>query len=177
MSAVCGLNSSFHSSGHYSLRFPCGLMTHFTYYSKTSHILKEVQRMSLLSEDVAERLEKIEQQSLALETALRESPEGRLRVSTSGKHTRFYWINGSGNRSGQYLRREETQFAKRLAQKDYDRRVLKLLKQEYLLLKKLKRYYERGSDKKASPPGCSLKEFFTVPRNYYGSKKKKQENN
>lgn len=121
--------------------------------------------MSVLSEEVSERLKEVTRQIPVLEKALQASPEGKLRVSTSRKNMRFYWVTGSGHSSGHYIRRAEEQLVKRLAQKDYDRKALKFLKQEQRLLMKLERYYKKGANKKkrTSPQEHGLEEFFSGP--------------
>ena len=119
--------------------------------------------MSVLSEEVSARLEEIGQRISVLEKALQGSPDGRLRVSTSGKNVRFYLVSGPGNSSGRYLRRTEVSLAEMLAQKDHNRRALKLLKQERVLLEKLYRHYEHAVSKAVPFGEHGQSEFFSGP--------------
>ena len=59
------------------------------------------------------------------EIALRKAPEGRLRFSTRGNQVYYYQRIDPEDNSGTYIKRSEMQKAAKLAQKDYDYKVLK----------------------------------------------------
>ena len=98
--------------------------------------------MSTLSELIQKRLEEIASQSKSLEKAVRTSPEGKLRISSSRNKARFYQVKENENSQGRYLRRSEKKLTEKLAQKDYDKEVLKLLRMEEKALSKAAGYYE-----------------------------------
>ena len=51
-------------------------------------------------------------------------PEGRLRISKSGKQIRYYHVIPSGDSIGTYITRDKHEIVKVLAQKDYARRFI-----------------------------------------------------
>ena len=123
--------------------------------------------MSMLSEEVTSRLITVSSQIRSLEKALLTAPEGSLRVSTDRKRARYYHITDESGRTGRYIRRAESKLAERLAQKDYDKRVLSLLKKEEKLLKQLEDHYHAvsgipGSDHK-NMPVQDKESFFSGP--------------
>ena len=123
--------------------------------------------MSSLSELIQKRLEEIASQSKSLEKAVRTSPEGKLRISSSRNKARFYQVKENENSQGRYLRRSEKKLAEKLAQKDYDKEVLKLLRMEEKALSKAAGYYENAV-KRISAMGQKEKkaasaEFFSGP--------------
>ena len=71
-------------------------------------------------------------------------PEGRMRVSQSGKQVRYYHVIPPAERSispaapkdysGTYIRAENIELAKRLAQKDYNESFLKTARDEIRIL-------------------------------------------
>lgn len=62
--------------------------------------------------------------------ALRTVPEGSLRVCSHGKRTQYYHRNDPKDFSGVYIRSNEIELARELAQKDYDQRVLRAIEKE-----------------------------------------------
>lgn len=119
--------------------------------------------MSILSEQVYARLEELSFQLSVLEKNLNNAPEGRLRVSMHGKRIQFYQVTVSGDNTGRYLQRSEKQLIQRLAQKDYDKRVLKLLKQEKKLLEKLDLYYKTSMKKISDQNNIVMPDFYSGP--------------
>ena len=58
---------------------------------------------------------------------LADAPEGRLRLSSSNKTTQYYHVlPGETGRYGTYISKENKALAEKLAQKEYDAKVLKL---------------------------------------------------
>ena len=98
--------------------------------------------MSTLSELIQARLKEIATQCSSLEEALRTAPEGKLRVSSSRNNARYYLVKDNETSQGRYLRRSERKLAKRLAQKEYNKSILKLLRREEKALSKAAGYYE-----------------------------------
>ena len=98
--------------------------------------------MSTLSELIQARLKEIANECSSLEEALRSAPEGKLRVSSSRNNARYYLVKDNETSQGRYLKRSERKLAKRLAQKEYNKSILKLLRKEEKALSKAAGYYE-----------------------------------
>lgn len=71
------------------------------------------------------------------EKALKKAPEGSLRISTDRyekdhekTRVQFYHYKGDGKHNGTYIPLEHRIIAERLAQKDYDSKILRAAKQE-----------------------------------------------
>ena len=66
-------------------------------------------------------------------------PQGHLRIvhPTDGRPPQFYHITDSKDFNGTYIPRTQTQFIKKLAQKDYDLKLIKLLQIQLRALDKL----------------------------------------
>lgn len=58
------------------------------------------------------------------EKALSKAPEGSLRICNRGKKTQYYHRNDPKDFNGVYIREKDMKLAQRLAQKDYDKKVL-----------------------------------------------------
>lgn len=71
------------------------------------------------------------------EEALRNAPRGSLRISCSGKRVQYYRRLDPKDKNGVYLKKSEQDTIERLAQKHYDKLVLKAAKKE---LKALEQY-------------------------------------
>ncbi len=57
-------------------------------------------------------------------------PEGRVRVSKNKRQTRYYKITEDTDRDGEYIPKENIALAKALVQKEYNKKFLKLARQE-----------------------------------------------
>ncbi|MCR5651645.1 MAG: hypothetical protein K6F86_10730 [Lachnospiraceae bacterium] len=57
-------------------------------------------------------------------------PEGRLRISRSGRQIRYYHVVPSGNSSGTYITRDKREIVKVLAQKNYTGQFIAAAKKE-----------------------------------------------
>ena len=64
--------------------------------------------------------------------ALKDAPEGHLRIAQahSGRKLQYYHITSQGDTRGTYIPHTQLQFAKRLAQKQYDQKLTKLLRRQ-----------------------------------------------
>ena len=76
------------------------------------------------------RKEYLENLIKAKEKSLESAPAGRLRTSSAHGSTSFYCLKGPKDTSGKYLPKKDMQFIRALAQKDYDRKILKSGKAE-----------------------------------------------
>lgn len=71
-----------------------------------------------------ERERKLFQIKKEKEKALNKTPEGSLRICVRGKKAQYYHRNNPKDFNGVYIPRKETALAQKLAQKDYDKKVL-----------------------------------------------------
>ena len=77
-----------------------------------------------------ERLRRLEKIQKNKESALKRSPEGRLRISNGKSNPQYYIIKTVGDSNGIYLPKNQFNTVKRLGQKDYDYRVLRAVQNE-----------------------------------------------
>ena len=64
------------------------------------------------------------------EKALLTAPEGALRICSHGNRTQYYQRNDSKDYNGIYIREKDINVAQKLAQKDYDQKVLRAVGKE-----------------------------------------------
>lgn len=69
--------------------------------------------------------------------ALDRAPAGRLRAAHNHGHMQYYWREEKKERLGRYLTRKDAKLIRRLAQKEYDEKVMRCASKEYRLLQKL----------------------------------------
>jgi len=74
--------------------------------------------------------------------ALSKTPTGRLKITHKKKHTEYYWIN-SDNGCGSYIKQRNIKLAAALAQKAYDRVILRYATKELRLIDKLIKNYKK----------------------------------
>ena len=89
-----------------------------------------------ITADLENRLTQLKKVLAVTEKRLANTPQGHLRVSQKGHKPEFYQITEPGDTRGSYIPRAKLVLARRLAQKDYDNRLIKQLKQEIRALQK-----------------------------------------
>lgn len=109
----------------------------------TPLILKKKGSIEMLKETLKEREKQVAQIVKLKEKALINAPEGTLRFSTHGKGFQYYHYTSAENPSGVYIKKSEQNFAKALAQKEYDKKVLRSANTEVALLKQLNELYKK----------------------------------
>ncbi|MBQ9156282.1 MAG: hypothetical protein IJ137_05835 [Eubacterium sp.] len=95
---------------------------------------KLIQRKNYLEQIIREKQEAIEN-----------SPPGRLRISRSHGRTQCFYRSDPSDKHGKYICKEERALASKIAQKDYDIRVLKSAREELHNINELLILYEQGS--------------------------------
>lgn len=70
------------------------------------------------------------------EKALTNSPEGSLRICSRGNKAQYYQRNDPKDFNGVYIREKDMELAQKLAQKDYDQKVLCSVEKELNAIKK-----------------------------------------
>ena len=80
------------------------------------------------------------------QNALKEVPEGYLRVNLRSDRNgwQYYHVKESGDKNGTYIKAEEMNLAKRLAQKEYDKKVLRQAQKELAKVKQCEAVYRDG---------------------------------
>ena len=109
--------------------------------------------------------EKLKGQKKLLERRLKNAPEGSLRVMMArGKYPQYYCYDSSKKDKhphGTYIRKKNLNLARRLAQKEYDREVLRKIGLELKLIQRLAVLYQEPVEdlyRKLSLPRRSLVE-------------------
>ena len=88
-----------------------------------------------------QRYQYLKQVEKEKEKALLTAPSGTLRVMKQGESIRYYQRNASNHKEAIYLPKEKISLARKLAQKDYDEKVLQAVKKELLAMEKYFHYY------------------------------------
>lgn len=100
--------------------------------------------INLSSQEVCYELEKRKGELLRLmqlvEKRRQQAPAGTLRVAQRKQGSQYYWRTEQKDSIGKYLHKSELDLAKKLAQKEYDRKILKELEAQY---KEIERFLER----------------------------------
>lgn len=106
---------------------------------------QEQLKPSQITADLENRLTQLKQVLAVTQKHLANTPQGHLRVSQKGHNPEFYQITEPGDTLGSYIPRTKLVLARRLAQKDYDTRLIKQLKQEIRALQKYLAQTKGGS--------------------------------
>lgn len=80
--------------------------------------------------DLKQLEKEIEKQIKRLNERIKKAPEGSLRISRKWNKNQYYHRHDSSNGPGIYIPRNNKSFAARLAQKDYDTKLLTALKDQ-----------------------------------------------
>ena len=70
------------------------------------------------------------------EKAIMKVPEGSLRICSHGNRTQYYQRTDPKDFNGTYIREENFQIAQKLAQKDYDKKILNTIEKELKTIQK-----------------------------------------
>ncbi|SHI69309.1 hypothetical protein [Pseudobutyrivibrio xylanivorans] len=96
-------------------------------------------------ENIAARRLCIEDLIRDLEGEIRRAPEGSLRIVDKKSYAQYYWCRASKDTNGEYLPKEKIEIAKALAQKEYNRKVLRLAQKEERIISKYDDFLRRDS--------------------------------
>lgn len=95
--------------------------------------------MDKIKEELKKREKYLLQWKTKKEKALADAPEGTLRVCNSGGRLQYYQRSSGKDTSGVYISKKNIETATKLAQKDYDEKVLRVVEKE---LAAIRRYQE-----------------------------------
>ncbi len=77
--------------------------------------------------------------------ALKSAPDGSLRCTSTSGYRIYYHITTGGNSNGTYIRRKDEGLVRALAQKDYDRAVLKTAQSELARVNSFLHFRNQGT--------------------------------
>lgn len=95
--------------------------------------------MNQIKENLEERQKYLLQLKKEKFNAIKNMPEGRLRISSHGNRTQYYKRNGTKDINGSYIK--DKNLAKKLAQKEYDKKIIDLAEKELYVIQKFFRNY------------------------------------
>lgn len=98
-----------------------------------------------LSNSIAERIKLLEKITKEKEKQLESAPKGRLRIQNRTRSKGYYWCQGDTGQNGIYIRKEDQELACRLAQKEYDNKILKLARKELNTLLRYEQILQSGN--------------------------------
>ncbi len=101
-------------------------------------------RPDMLVKQIRARKAEIEKVLLEKEKALRDAPEGKLRIDRKGNSPQYYHRINPTNKGSVYLNREQDSLASLLAQKDYDCKLIRELNVAIIALDRLLEDYRPG---------------------------------
>lgn len=113
-------------------------------------------------ERVQLRVKKLESMIEKTEKELAKAPQGSLTVRQHKGH-REYWHRQSGKRDVYLSKRNNTELLRVLAQKDYDRKVLKLMKQQKKEMEQHENQYFCGSLDEVFENLCEERRVWVTP--------------
>ena len=95
--------------------------------------------MNTFGKELSDRIEYLTNIIHEKISALQHAPDGALRIIMNGKYPQYYFRQSAKDKNGRYLSVKETVQIQALAQKGYDRKVLKAAQREQALLLDLQR--------------------------------------
>ena len=100
--------------------------------------------MSEIREVLMQELDGLKRVYREVQQSLTNAPTGRLRISHCRTTTQYYVRDEGELGNGHYLPKEKNEVARKLAQRDYDESLKKLLKERIAILKSALAVYEKG---------------------------------
>ncbi len=97
-----------------------------------------------LAPQIEKRLAELQNLLFTKKKSYEKAPQGRIRISQKGGHPEFYLVTERGSLRGKYLPHSQEAFARQLAQKDYDARLIKLLQKEISALQNYMKQTRNG---------------------------------
>ena len=77
--------------------------------------------------------------------ALKSVPEGYLRVSERKTHAEYYWRKDPDDSNGRFIKQDQMELARRLAQKGYDSSIESMARKEEKLASNYLKYVSKNS--------------------------------
>ena len=98
--------------------------------------MQNLKEMSLKEQN---RLEEI---LIRTESQLKDAPQGTMRLSSSKKQVQYYHCMPGEKENGRYISKTKEQMIRRLAQKSYDERVVKLAEKRLAQIRRITKDYD-----------------------------------
>lgn len=98
--------------------------------------------MNRVKEELERRKEELLQLKNEKEHALKGVPKGTVRISCSQNRTQFYYREKKEDRRGNYIPEKELELVKKLAQKEYDQKVLRAVEKELGIVERCMAHYQ-----------------------------------
>lgn len=76
---------------------------------------------------------------------LERAPEGNLRIVKTDSRTQYYLITSEHDTNGKYLPKSQEELAKKIAQRDYNKKVLAELEKEYTFVERMIKSYKKDA--------------------------------
>lgn len=92
--------------------------------------------MEQFKEQLEKRKHFLTKLKIAKEKALKNVPEGLLRINQTENKTYYYLRTDPKDFQGKYIRKKDTDLARKLAQKDYDEKILRSIEKEIKAIEK-----------------------------------------
>ena len=89
--------------------------------------MKEIESIKLILSKKIQNLNCLKER---IEKSLRKSPEGTLILSKSNGTIQYYYKTDSSQKKGSYINKKDWKFAAKLAQKDYDLKMVKEIEKQ-----------------------------------------------
>ncbi len=106
-------------------------------------ILQEIRGIYMNTEDVKTRLSKLESIKNVAEKELENAPEGSLLLYKNSRGIQFYHRRENGVRK--YIRKKDVSTVSKLAQKEYDKKIIKVIDEEERLIRDFLKGYNPNS--------------------------------
>lgn len=108
------------------------------------HQKERKEKMKGLKKKLLEEQQRLENVIGTAKEQLQSAPEGMLRLSKTKKYPQYYHcteVNRKKSKNGRYLRKNEMELVRQLAQKEYDEKVLRLAQKRLVQIEKLVKDY------------------------------------
>jgi hypothetical protein len=99
----------------------------------------------MLYDELKKREEELQKALSLCNQKLKNTPEGSLRVSVTGKRVQFYQRKNISQNNGTYIRKKNSDLVRRLAEKEYYNSLKKIAGSELSLVQKLLNLNPRDS--------------------------------
>lgn len=117
----------------------------------------------LCQDQIRNRLLLLEKTIKSRTDAVTKAPGGRIRCVVKKKHVEFYLITKKCDNNGKYLKKENIVLARNILQRDYNKKVLSVLRKEGSLLQKLIFLYDSMPVEKVVETFSHSKRSFITP--------------
>lgn len=98
--------------------------------------------MNRVKAELGRRKEELLQIKKEKEQALKGAPKGTVRISCSQNRTQFYYRKEKEDRKGTYIPEKKLELVKKLAQKEYDQKVLRAVEKELGIVERCMALYQ-----------------------------------